>query len=227
MTEFTDPSELGGIVFENKRPCCRMMKALAQRADSLKDPEEVSQALNVISEHCELMKLMGQSAVKWDLSKSHCYLAVFPEDAQAIIDEIAITFAAFDYLHYFDALLFHLAGVLAHNAKLKQLSDKLPFALAEIREGEKKFGAVPETNLLKDNKVQNTLQAGDLLKAHPFLDKPQMDGAPPKDTPSPVQNSEAAENAEKLQYQLQLQPGQKYTHGMSAAPKFKPGGMGG
>jgi len=210
-----------------KRPCCRLLKELSQLPDSLKNPNEVAQALSVISQQCVLMKLMGQSAVKWDMSKSQCYLAFNPEDAQAVIDEISKTFASYDDLKYFEVLLHHIAGILSHNEKLKQITDKMPFVLAEIRDKEKKFGSVPETIIIRDHKTQNALQAGDLLKTHPYLDKPQMDGAAPKDTSNPVQHPEAQENAERLQLQLQNQKQLQLQPGMSSAPKYKPGGMGG
>jgi hypothetical protein len=210
-----------------KRACCRLLKELSQLPDSLKNPDEVAQALEVISQHCVLMKLMGQSAVKWDMSKSQCYLAFYPEDAQAVVDEINKTFASYDNLQYFDTLLFHLAGILAHNEKLKQISDKMPFVHAEIREKEKKLGATPETIIFRDKNVNKAaLGAGDLLKAHPYLDKPQMDGAASKDTPNPVQHPEAAENAQRLQLQLQHQKQNQLQLGQSNAPKFTRGSGG-
>ena len=208
----------------HKRSCCRLIKELSKftEADNLTDPLHVSRVLEILSQHCVLMKLMGESAVKWDLTKSQCYIAFYPDDAQEVINEISKTFAAYASLDQYGAILSHLMGLLAHNAKLKQFSDKLPFFLSQLREGEKKFGSVPMTSLLKENKTQHDLSASDLLKAHPLLDKPQFDGVPPKNNPNPIQNPEAAENTQQLQLQLQLQPTPKYTPAPTAAPKLRP-----
>jgi len=194
-----------------KRPCCLRLRELSQNLDVLKDPKAVRDVLETLSKHCVLMKLFGQSKIKWDLAKSDCRLAVSPEDAQAIIDEMGKTSAVTAELGKYDALMAFLNGVIANNAVLKQIDEKSQVFLSELREGEKKYGRVPETSLLKDeNRVANLLSAEDRLQAHPLLEKtPQFDGMPPKSNPDPKQNPEAPENAERLQNQPQNQPGFK------------------
>jgi hypothetical protein len=190
----------------DKRPCCKLLRKLSDSLDTLSDPNEANKALDMLSQNCVLMKLMGQSAAKWDLSKSDCYLAVSPDDAEIIINEIGKTAAVQSSLNKYATILSHINGIIAHNAKLKQFSDRINFLLAEVREGERKFGRVPDTLLLKENNA-NTLNAGEALAAHPLLDKPQFEGMPPKSNPNPQQNpKETTENAERLQNQLQLQP---------------------
>ncbi len=212
-----------------KRPCCLRLRELSQDLDSLKDPKPVHDALEIISRHCVLMKLFGQSKVKWNLAKSDCRLAVSPEDAQTIIDEFGKTSAVNAELGHHDALLAFLNGVVANNAVLKQIDDKSQVFLAALREGEKKYGRVPDTSLLKDeNREANMLSAGDRLQAHPLLEKtPQFDGMPPKSNPDPKQDPEAAKNAEELQNQLQNRPEYRQSLDMrpNSAPKLtRPGG---
>lgn len=210
-----------------KRPCCLRLRELSQNLDALKDPKVVREAMETISRHCVLMKLFGQSKIKWDLAKSDCRLAVSPEDSQAIIDEIGKTSAVNAELAKYDALLAFLNAVAANNAVIKQIDNGSLVVLSEIREGEKKYGGVPETSLLKDeNRVANMLSAEDRLQAHPLLEKtPQFDGIPPKSNPDPKQDPEAPENAERLQNQPQNRPGYNPSLDMrpSSAPKFRPG----
>lgn len=212
-----------------KRPCCLRLKELSQNLDALKDPKVVREAMEILSRHCVLMKLFGQSKIKWDLAKSDCRLAVSPEDSQAIIDEIGKTSAVNAELAKYDALLAFLNGIEANNAILKQIDDKSQVLLAAVREGEKKYGGVPETSLLKDeNRVGNMLSAEDRLQAHPLLEKtPQFDGMPPKSNPDPKQDPEAAKNVaelqNRLQNQLQYQPSPSIAP-PPPVPKLRPGG---
>lgn len=189
----------------DKRPCCKLLRNLSDQLNTLKNPDDVSRALDVLSQECILMKLMGQSAAKWNLSKSDCYLAVSPDDAEIIINEISKTAAVNASLEKHAKVLNHINGIMAHNAKLQQFSDRINFLLAQIREGEKKFGRVPDTSLLKE-KQGNELSAGEALKSHPLLNKPQFDGMPPKSNPNPQQDPKATENAEALRNELQYQP---------------------
>jgi len=204
---------------DDNRPCCRLLRELGKSPSNLKDPTEVAQALSVISQHCILMQLMGQSSVKWDLSKSTCYMARVPE-AQTIIDEMGKTAAVHSGLKEFYALLNHMNGILANNATLKQISSRMQIFLAALREGEKKFGRVPDTSLISpDNANRNTLGAGAHLEAHPaFKNKSQMDGVAPKMNGDTAQNPEATKNAEQLQNQLQARPALQPKNAPSKAP---------
>ena len=77
------------------------------------------------------------------------------------------------------------------------------------REGEKRFGAVPFTDINKKEQRQG-LNAGESLQAHPLMqDKPQLDGIDPKSNPDASINPEAAENAQRLQNELHpgMRPG--------------------
>jgi len=191
-----------------KRLCCLRLRELSQNLDALKDPIAVREAMEILSRHCVLMKLFGQSKIKWDLAKSDCRLAVSPEESQAIIDEFGKTSAVNAELAKYDALLAFLNGIEANNAILKQIDNGSLVVLSEIREGEKKYGGVPETSLLKDeNRVANMLSAADSLQAHPLLEKtPQFDGMPPKSNPDPKQDPEAAKNAAELQNKPENRP---------------------
>lgn len=197
-------------------PCCRLIRAYSDALMPLKYPEKVHEVLEVVSRHCELVKLMGKEKIKWDLSKSCCYIAVSPEQSEAVIAEIAKTLAAYGAEHNDNRLLFHLSAILSHNAELTQLADRSQIFLSQLREGEKKFGGVPDTPMTKDPQTTNTLGAGELLQAHPLLNKPQFDGIDPKSNPNPVQNPEAVENVKQLQNRLQYQ--KQLQHTLGATP---------
>jgi hypothetical protein len=187
------------------RPCCQLLQTLSKSLSSLENPFEVAQALEKVKKNCILMQLMGESPVKWDLSKSTCYLARSP-DAEAIVDEMGKTAAVHAGLKDHHALLNHMNGILANNAKLKQTTSRMQVFLAKLREGETKFGAVPDTDLSSPREsLSNTLSAGALLKGHPsFKDKPQSEGMPPK--VSPKNNPEAEKNADAIRNELQNRP---------------------
>jgi hypothetical protein len=212
------------IEASEKRPCCLLLRELSKSQKSLQDPQAVSETLEVISRHCVLMKFKGKSKIKWDLSKSDCYLAVSPESSQEIVDECGKTVAVNQSLESYDALLAYLNGIIANNAVLGQTKDKIQVFLKQLREGEKRFGRVPDTSLTKETHNENALGAGDLLQAHPLLDKPQFDGITPKSNPNPNQNPDAAKNAEELQHQLQHQLQYQPKPQSTITPRFKPGG---
>jgi hypothetical protein len=210
-----------------KRPCCLMLRKLAQSPGTLKDPQAMEEAMNVLARHCVLMKTFGSAKVKWDLAKSDCFLAVSPDDAQTVADELGKTRAVNASLEKHDAMLAFMNGILSNNAVLKQIQDKNQVFLVALREGEKRFGRVPDTSLLKkDTTPGNELGSADRLKAHPLLSvKTQFDGvSDPKANANPKENPEAAQNQEQLQNQYKLQPKPQLTNAPSSAPKLRPGG---
>jgi hypothetical protein len=194
-----------------KRPCCQLLRQLAAQPELLKDSNNAAQFMATMEKHCIVMQFQGKTRSKIDFAQSTCYMDMNPETAQAIIDEAGKTAAVNpDLAAYYD-LLAKINHSLANNAKLQQINERMQLFLAQVREGERRFGRVPTTDLLKDNNNENTLEAGNALKTHPLLDKPQFDGITPKSNPNPVQNPEAAKNAEELQYRLQYRPQQTFT----------------
>lgn len=201
-----------------KRPCCLLLRELTDALPSLDSPEKTAEILETISTHCVLMKLAGKSRTKVDFSKGHCYLAVHPDEAQSVITEAQKTAEAFNQTE-FDVLLNKISEILANNANLKAMGDKMQLYLAQMREGEKRFGAVPFTELQKESQGHG-LSAGESLLSHPLMqDKPQMDGIDPKSNPDANINPEAAENAQRLQ--LELQPELRKQLGLNASPTMK------
>jgi hypothetical protein len=194
-----------------KRPCCRLLRELASQVDLLKDARAAEQLLDTMSKHCVIMKLAGKNRTKIDFAQSDCYMDLNPETAQTMIDEVAKTAAINSEMTMYYELLAKINHLLANNAKLQQISERMQHFLAQMREGERKFGRVPDTSLLKESQNENVLGAGSRLQAHPLLDKPQFDGITPKSNPSPEQNPEAAKNAEELQLRLQHRPTPTFT----------------
>lgn len=208
MAEILDPIE--------KRPCCLLLRELTEALPTLATSEKTAEVLDTISQHCVLMKLAGKSKTKVDFSKGQCYLAVHPNEAQTVITEAQKTAEVFNELSHFEELFNKISQIIANNANLKDMGDKLQYFLAQMREGEKRFGAVPFTDIHKDQNVAHGLSAGESLQSHPLIaDKPQFDGIDPKSNSDPVINPEAAENAKQLQLDLHpsLQPG--------TSPSFK------
>jgi len=192
-----------------KRPCCLLLRELTEALPTLTTPEKTAEVLEIISQHCVLMKLVGKSKTKIDFSKGNCFLSVNPDEAASVITEAQKTAEVFSELAHFEELFNKINQVLANNAKLKELGENMQLFLLQLREGEKgekRFGAVPFTDMHKDD-VQHGLSAGELLKAHPKLENAaQFQGQNPKSTANPVDNPDAAKNAEQLQHQLQYQP---------------------
>jgi len=210
MAEFLETTE--------KRPCCLLLRELTEALPSLASPEKVAEVLETISQHCVLMKLVGKSRTKIDFSKGQCYLAVHPDEAQSVITEAQKTAEAFNETQ-FEVLFNKINEILANNANLKELGDKMQLLLAEMREGEKRFGAVPFTDIHKEER-RHGLSAGESLLAHPLTqDKPQMDGIDPKSNPDASINPEAAENAQRLQ--LELNPQLRNQLGLNSSPTMK------
>jgi hypothetical protein len=207
-----------------KRPCCLLLRELTEALPSLNSPEKTAEVLETISDHCILMKLAGKSKTKIDFSKGQCYLSVHPDEAQTVITEVEKTAVAFSELEHFDELYNKINQILANNANLKEIGDRIQLFLAQLREGEKRFGAVPFTDINKAE-ASHGLSAGESLQAHPLIaDKPQFDGIDPKSNPDTTINPEAAENAEELQLQYRLQNQLQFQPGPSNAPKFTPKG---
>ncbi|HEV2613101.1 MAG TPA: hypothetical protein VGV92_00140 [Gammaproteobacteria bacterium] len=210
-----------------KRPCCLLLRELTEALPSLTTPEKTAEVLDTISQHCVLMKLVGRSKTKIDFSKGACFLAVNPDEAQSVITEAQKTAEAFNELAHFEELFNKINQILANNANLKDIGDKIQLFLAQMREGERRFGAVPFTDIHRDQKAGHGLSAGESLQSHPLIaDKPQFDGIDPKSNPDTQINPEAAENAARLQLELspQLRQQLQLQHGLAAAPKFTPKG---
>lgn len=203
-----------------KRPCCLLLRELTEALPSLTTPEKTAEVLEKISEHCVLMKLVGKSKTNIDFSKGNCYLSVNPDEAQSVMTEAEKTAAVYSELEHFDALFNKINQILANNAVLKEMSGKVQFFLAQMRDGEKRFGAVPFTDIHKDQTRSHGLSAGESLQAHPLIsDKPQFDGIDPKSNPDTTINPDAAENAQQLQ--LDLHPELRHQLGMGNAPTLK------
>ncbi len=210
MADFLETTE--------KRPCCLMLRELTSALPSLASPEKTEEILETISKHCVLMKLAGKSLTKVDFSKGNCYLAVHPDEAQSVITEAQKTAEVFNQTEY-EALFNKISEILANNANLKEIGDKMQLFLAQMRDGEKKFGAVPFTDM-KKNETRQGLSAGESLLAHPLMqDKPQLDGIDPKSNPDAQINPDAAENAQRLQ--LDLNPQLRNQLGLNASPTMK------
>jgi hypothetical protein len=130
-----------------KRPCCLLLRELTEALPTLTTPEKTAEVLEKISEHCVLIKLVGKSKTKIDFSKGNCYLSVNPDEAAAVITEAQKTASVFNELDHFEELLNKINQILANNANLKDIGDKIQVLLAQLREGEKRFGAVPFTDI--------------------------------------------------------------------------------
>lgn len=191
----------------DKRPCCRLLASVSHELKTLQDANACHDVLQTLCENCVLLKVAGKSRVKVSQQEgetAECYLAVNPESAQESIDEITKTMTAAQLAENY-SLLAKINHLIANNPKLKQIADKLTSLIVSLREGEKKFGRVPDTKIIKDE--NKSLDSKDLLQQHPLLSSPQFDGANPKSTADPVQNPKAAEEANRLQLQHAPKPG--------------------
>ena len=211
----------------SKRPCCQLLRQLAQRADQLRDPGVVANALEVLSRECVLMRTLGKSRVSIDAVKLNCFLHVSPE-SDNLSSEIGKTVAANLGLQQKYYLLFGAINeILSKNANSQQISEFILPLLAEIRDGERKFGAV-----LAETKTQldagNSLEQTHTASAHPLLSLSQThDGTSDRKAVAlPTENTESQQKAQELTYQPA--PGIVNQPGMQPhiAPALKPTGAG-
>lgn len=94
------------------------------------------------------------------------------------------------------------------------------FAHAEIREGERKFGRIPDPKDPYLQEEKHGKRAGKRLQSHPLLsNSAQFSGIDKHLTPNPPDNPDAARTHEQ-QLQNQLKPGMR--PGQSSAPQFRP-----
>lgn len=191
----------------DKRPCCLLLKELNQQGpESITYPDDCAELLNTLSQHCVVLRSVGKSKTKIDKEHATCYMAVHPESSQELIDEATKTVAVSPDLEQYYTLLAKINGALSTNIKLQQLTERHRLLLAQVREGERRYGKVPDTSLLQSNAEHNELDHSAALKEHPALKSPQFDGAPSQDNPKPSENPSAPERVQELQLQHRPQP---------------------
>lgn len=159
-----------------------------------------------MEKHCVLMKKAGRSRIKFDEQYSQCYLLVDPTTARQILNEVSETITLEGLSDYYEVLN-KIESSIAKSPLLKEVADHYALLLASIRNGEKKFGAVPATVERSVTQSPELLDTRKFLMDHPRLaDKPQFDGVPPKQTPIPNDNPNSSEQVNRLQHQHQPKP---------------------
>lgn len=183
-----------------------MLKNQNRVPQSLGDPAVCTELLECVERHCILMKTAGHSRVKFDEQYGQCYLLVDPTSVRQILNAVSETVTLEGLTDYYKVLN-EIESCIAKSPLLKEVADHHTLLLAEIRKGERKFGAVPETVERSVTQSPELLDRQKVAMDHPRLEgKPQFDGVPPKQTPIPNDNPSSSEQVNRLQHQHQPKP---------------------
>jgi hypothetical protein len=189
------------------KPCCSLLKEQSRLRESLSDPAVCTELLACMAKHCVLMKIAGDSKVKFDAQQGQCYLLVDPTSARQILNEVSETITLEGLTDYYD-ILNKIESSIAKNPLLKEVADHHTFLLATMREHEKKFGGVPLTIEKSAIQPSEGLERQKGFEDHPLLSgSPQFDGAPPSQTAVPNDNPSSVAEVNRLQLQHQPKPG--------------------
>jgi hypothetical protein len=190
----------------SNKPCCALLREKSRSLQSLNDPAVCTDLLECLEKHCVLMKKTDYSQVKFDEQYGQCYLLVDPGSTRQILNEATETITLEGLTDYYD-LLSKVESSIAKSPLLEEIADHHTLLLATIREGEKKFGAVPITIEKSVAQSPELMDRQSFLMDHPRLaDKPQFDGVPPSQTPIPNDNPDSLDNVNRLQHQHQPKP---------------------
>jgi hypothetical protein len=188
------------------RPCCVLLKEKSRSMQSLSDSATCTELLDCMERYCVLMKMVGQGRVKLDQQSGQCYLLLDPTSVRQILNEINETITLEGLTDYYE-ILNKIESSIAKSPLLKEITDHHTELLAAIRGKESRFGAVPVTVDKSVIRSPELLDRQKFLLDHPrFENSPQFDGVPPSQTAIPNDNSNAAEQVNRLQNQHQPKP---------------------
>lgn len=190
----------------NPKPCCAMLRLHRTPSASLQTPAACAELLTCLAKDCVMMQQVGASRVKVDEQYKQCYLLVDPTTTREMLNQISETVTLKGLNDYYP-ILNQIEASLAKNPLLKEIVDHHTLLLSTLREGERKWGIVPQTIEKQVTHSPELSATQAFLQDHPRLaDKPQFDGVAPSQTPIANDNPSAIEQVNRLQHQHQPKP---------------------